>query len=218
MTKPGGGLAYRIEGCLIRPATGKSLSPASCTKAVRSPSRLTKPWLPWEGNGQARTDKAEATDFLRDILANGPLPANQVKAEATEAGITPKSLRSAREASGIKPEKSGFEGGGYGHSRRCPSRPKMPASRSGLFRIFWASSAALSRALGIVLSKPAVVYKLGAAAGVFIHYHVHPMAKPKETHSPIRGRSCRRNLASGLSWRCERAGELQSNASRTSAH
>lgn len=64
-----------------------------------------------EGNGQARTDKAEASDFLRDILANGPLPAKQVKVEAAEAGITPKSLRSAREALGIKPEKSGFEGG-----------------------------------------------------------------------------------------------------------
>jgi hypothetical protein len=45
-----------------------------------------------EGNGHSRTDKAEAIDFLQDILANGPLPAKRVKAEATEAGITPKSL------------------------------------------------------------------------------------------------------------------------------
>ena len=31
-------------------------------------------------------------------------------------------------------------------------------------------------------------------------------------------RKCRRNLAGGLSWRCERAGELRSDTSRTGAH
>jgi hypothetical protein len=86
-----------------------------------------------DGNGQARTDKAEASDFLQDILADGPLPAKQVNAEATEAGISAKSLRSAREALGIKPEKSGFEVVGYGHSRRCPKVPKMPVPRRGTF-------------------------------------------------------------------------------------
>ena len=64
-----------------------------------------------EGNGQARTDKAEAIEFLSDLLASGPMPAKDVKREAIEASISAKSLRSARESLGIQPQKSGFEGG-----------------------------------------------------------------------------------------------------------
>jgi putative DNA primase/helicase len=64
-----------------------------------------------DGYGENRSGKAEAIDFLTDLLGGGPVSAKDVKREAAEAGISSKSLRSAREALGIKPEKSGFEGG-----------------------------------------------------------------------------------------------------------
>ena len=114
------GLAYRIEGCLIE-FEGKEIA-TSRIMYESAPITITadQALAAMEGNGQARTDKAEATDFLQDILVAGPLPAKQVKAEAAEAGISAKSLRSAREALGIKPEKSGFEGGWVWALPRCP--------------------------------------------------------------------------------------------------
>jgi len=108
------GLAYRIEGCLVE-FEGREI-PSSRIMFESTPITITadQALAAMESNGQARTDKAEATDFLTDILSNGPMPAKQVKAEATEAGISAKSLRSAREALGIKPEKNGFgEQGGW---------------------------------------------------------------------------------------------------------
>jgi putative DNA primase/helicase len=117
------GLAYRIEGCLVE-FEGKEI-PTSRIMYESAPITITadQALAAMEGNGQARTDKAEASDFLHDILATGPLPAKQVKAEATEAGISTKSLRSAREALGIKPEKTGFGGdGGW-----VWSLPKVPS-------------------------------------------------------------------------------------------
>jgi hypothetical protein len=46
-------------------------------------------------------------DYLTDLLGGEPVSVKDVTKEAASA----KSLRSAREALGIKPEKSGFEGG-----------------------------------------------------------------------------------------------------------
>jgi hypothetical protein len=117
------GLAYRIEGCLVE-FEGKEIATSRIMFESR-PITITadQALAAMEGKGQARTDKAEASDFLQDILANGSLPAKQVKAEATEAGISAKSLRSAREALGIKPEKTGFGGeGGW-----VWSLPKVPS-------------------------------------------------------------------------------------------
>jgi hypothetical protein len=46
--------------------------------------------------------EAEAMDFFSDALARGPRSASDVKAEASAAGITPKPLRLAKEALGVK--------------------------------------------------------------------------------------------------------------------
>jgi hypothetical protein len=71
---------------------------------------------------EGMTAKDEAIDFLKGILAPGPMPARRVKAEAAEAGISAKSLRSAREKLRITPEKTGFGGDGSWLS----SLPKVP--------------------------------------------------------------------------------------------
>ena len=114
------GLAYRIEGCLVE-FEGKEIATSrimfeSAPITISADQALAA----MEGNGQTRTDKAEAIDFLSDLLANGPMAAKDVKKEAADASISPKSLRSAREALSIKPEKSGFEGGWVWALPRCP--------------------------------------------------------------------------------------------------
>lgn len=58
-----------------------------------------------------RTTTDEAVDFLRAELADGPRLASEVQTEARRAALTDKTIRVAREKLGIKPAKTGFEGG-----------------------------------------------------------------------------------------------------------
>jgi putative DNA primase/helicase len=65
-----------------------------------------------------RSAKAEAMEFLRDVLADGELPVRRILELATDAGLEPlgarkpgKPLRAAREALRIKPHKSAVAGG-----------------------------------------------------------------------------------------------------------
>jgi hypothetical protein len=53
----------------------------------------------------------EAMDWLRDLLAAGPMRASDVQKDARSAGISDKALRMARERLGIKPVKRGFSAG-----------------------------------------------------------------------------------------------------------
>lgn len=55
-----------------------------------------------------RTARDDTKDFLRDVLADGPLPVKDVERAAKEAGISRDSLRRARERMGIKPKRTGF--------------------------------------------------------------------------------------------------------------
>src|SRR5262249_49461724 len=62
---------------------------------------------------------------LRRELADGARkPAQDVRRQATAAGITPKALRSAKEALGIKPEKDGFDGGWVWALPKMPNTPE----------------------------------------------------------------------------------------------
>jgi putative DNA primase/helicase len=115
------GLAYRIEGCLIQ-HDGADIA-TSRIMYESSPITISadQALAALDGNSEHRSEKSEAIDFLMDALRGGPVSAKEVKKEAADAGISSKSLRSAREALGIKPEKTGFEGGWVW------SLPKMPS-------------------------------------------------------------------------------------------
>jgi len=73
-----------------------------------------------EGRGVAekRTNKDEAANFLRTVLAGGALPVLQIESEARDAGLlgpgSPisqnKAFRSAREDLGIRPQRQGGTG------------------------------------------------------------------------------------------------------------
>lgn len=63
-----------------------------------------------------RSATAEATDFLREVLADGPMRATDVQKEARQAGISDKPLRAARERLRIKPRK---QGGHFGKDAQC---------------------------------------------------------------------------------------------------
>lgn len=59
--------------------------------------------------GGGARDEAEV--FLREVLAEGPLPASAVMAQAHEAGISAMTLRRAQRSLGIRPRKAGLRGG-----------------------------------------------------------------------------------------------------------
>jgi hypothetical protein len=60
------------------------------------------------GGEEGRSAKAEAMEFLREALAKEPMPAADVTKMAREHGLTPKVVRSAREALNVKIERDGF--------------------------------------------------------------------------------------------------------------
>ena len=57
------------------------------------------------------TERDTATDWLRELLADGPLPTTEIKSQASEAGFAWATLRRAKERLGVRPRKSGFDGG-----------------------------------------------------------------------------------------------------------
>jgi putative DNA primase/helicase len=107
----GHGLAYRIEGCQI-PFDGLEI-PTSRIMYESTPISISadQALAALNGAGENNSDKSEAIEFIQGILSGGPVAAKDVKREASEAGISSKQLRRAREALKIKPQKAGFEGG-----------------------------------------------------------------------------------------------------------
>ena len=53
----------------------------------------------------------EAIEFLRELLANGPVGATDAEEAATKEGISSRTLRRARKELGIVPQKGDFVGG-----------------------------------------------------------------------------------------------------------
>jgi hypothetical protein len=66
---------------------------------------------------EARAARVEAAEFLRAALAAGPRPAREVLAEGSAAGITPRTLRRARQASGVEARRVAEPGAARGTGR-----------------------------------------------------------------------------------------------------
>jgi hypothetical protein len=104
------GLAFRIEPTTLRSPSGA----IETSRILWEPGAVTvtadEAMAP-QGNAEERGATEEAQDWLRDLLSQGPSKARDAQKEARDAGISEKSLRTAREKLGIKPRKRGFAGG-----------------------------------------------------------------------------------------------------------
>jgi putative DNA primase/helicase len=119
----GQGLAYRIEGCLVGDGISTSRIMYESTPVTVTADQA----LAALGNVKDRSEKSEAIDFLKDVLSRGEVDAKEVKRNATEAGISPKSLRSAREDLGVKSAHVrgfGAEGKWVWNLTKMPNMPK----------------------------------------------------------------------------------------------
>ena len=116
------GLAYRIEGCLIHSEGSEIATSRIMYESTPVTISADQALAALCGDGESKSDKSEAIEFLKEVLKAGPIAAKDVKKEASDAGISSKSLRSAREALRIKPEKAGFEGGWVWKLPKMPSQ------------------------------------------------------------------------------------------------
>jgi putative DNA primase/helicase len=118
------GLAYRIEGCMVEFEGTEILTSGVMYESTPITVTADQALAALDGNGEAKSAEAEASEFLQDVLANGPMSAKDVKREAVQAGISAKSLRTATEALGIKPAKADFDGGWVWSLPRCSTHPE----------------------------------------------------------------------------------------------
>jgi putative DNA primase/helicase len=85
--------------------------------------------------GEKRTGKDEAADFLKELLAAGPMPVLEIEREARDAGLlgpdSPisqnKAFRSARDTLGISPQRKGGAGAKGQWVWELPPTAKMPS-------------------------------------------------------------------------------------------
>ena len=98
------GLAFRIEGkATSNGVTSSALVWDSAPVTVSADEALA----PVMGRAKPQPALTDAEDFLRLVLGVGPLPAKQVKAEASDAGVSGASLRRAADFLGVKRRRTG---------------------------------------------------------------------------------------------------------------
>lgn len=68
---------------------------------------------PNSDDDEERTAAGSAEDFLRELLAEGPMPSKQVKSDATEAGYAWITVRRAADALDVQRKKGGLQEGWY---------------------------------------------------------------------------------------------------------
>lgn len=127
-----GGLAFSVE-----PFTLPSGIETSRILWERDPVSMTadEAMQPPPENGE-RTMTEDAVELLRAILTNGPLLARDIKRQATDAGISDKTLRTARQRLNVTVDREGF-GATQRRSGRSvlahsyPQTPFMPTRRVG---------------------------------------------------------------------------------------
>jgi putative DNA primase/helicase len=92
--------------------------------------------------GGERGAATEAEDYLRDILAAGPIPAKEGEAGARAHGIATRTLARARKRLGVVAEKGGMQEGWTWRlpPEGCQKNPKDAKSGDGSLRPVWHSS------------------------------------------------------------------------------
>lgn len=82
-----------------------------------------------ESTDEDRSDKDEAVAYLRAMLAAGPRAVDDIRAEAKRLGVKDSTLRSAKEAAGVKSERVGGVGAAGSWIWRLPANPSTPAAK-----------------------------------------------------------------------------------------
>jgi hypothetical protein len=106
LAAPPQGLAFRLRQTIVDQAKGIV---TSCVDWETDPVTITaNEALAAEAGGAAAKPSEEAEAFLRELLADGPAPAKQVKADANDAGLSWATVRRAKARMGLVVSREGF--------------------------------------------------------------------------------------------------------------
>ena len=112
LAKEADGLAYSIEGGVGEVGSVRWSADAVKVTADELQARETDALQkPTSGESQSKVD--EASEFIREMLANGSIESKRIIGDAKEMGITERTLRRAYARMGGKPEKSTGEKGAW---------------------------------------------------------------------------------------------------------
>jgi hypothetical protein len=110
LAAPPQGLAFKLRQTIVG-EQNKGIV-ASCVDWESEPVTMTaNEALAAEMGGSDAKPSEEAESFLKELLADGPVPAKQVKADADSVGLAWATVRRARKRLGIQPYKAGMDGG-----------------------------------------------------------------------------------------------------------
>jgi len=127
LSAPPPGLAFRIVG-----DPGRLEWEPDPLEGFRADDVVTPKESQKTKRGPEPTTRDAASEWLADLLKDGPMPAADIREQAKAADLSWRTIRRAQESLGIVPRKKAF-GGGWewglpegGHlPRRCPSSEKL---------------------------------------------------------------------------------------------
>lgn len=109
-----GGFTYSLEQVALQ-GGGIEASRVVWGEAVEGSARDILGEVETGPDDGAATEREDAEQFLCDLLADGPVPSNQVKSDAVGAGYSWATIRRAQRSLGIKAVK---EGGAFGDGKQ----------------------------------------------------------------------------------------------------
>jgi putative DNA primase/helicase len=99
------GLAFRLEPC---PVAGEIVASRIVWESEPVTISANEALAAEAVGSGSRTAKSEAIQFLQAVLGDGPVPVKEIEKMASEHGLTPKVLRSARETLKVDINRDGF--------------------------------------------------------------------------------------------------------------
>jgi putative DNA primase/helicase len=120
LAQPPQGLAFRLEQTIIDPGIVAS---RVCWDTAPVSITANQALAAEAGGVEQRSARAEAEEFLCELLAGGPVSAKQGEEDARALGIAPRTLMRARKRLNIVAEKGGM---GAGWTWRLPAEECQP--------------------------------------------------------------------------------------------
>jgi putative DNA primase/helicase len=112
LARTDGGLAFRLEQRLV--GEREIVASAVTWESERVTRTADEILAAADSAGEHRSARDEAIEWLKELLAEGPLDAKEIRAQAEGAGLTWATVRRAKDRLGIRPERRSEGCGGEG--------------------------------------------------------------------------------------------------------
>lgn len=104
------GLAFTVESAQVESEAGL-IDTSRVQWEANAVAITANEAMAVQGDPEERREIEDAQSFLRDLLADGPIPSKQIRADAEGAGYSWRTIQRAQKALGIDAVKEGMKGG-----------------------------------------------------------------------------------------------------------